>query len=337
MVDLNTHMETFGLRTDREKQVASEVIKILEKVPADKRPEMLQQLHSRFRSSKDFSGAAVSVVRDRVAEIKSEEARLSRGIDALSEVHSWVDAGSLALSCPQGSSWYKLKQAWDNKEVFTAVGADLDHSLFFATEPHVIVLEHDWAAAFSGAGDFDAGEFKLPFPACCFEFVFGGKRVLALMIEGGSADIDMRAFVQTKHGFVSGWHYRYNNGEWGCPGGAVSETNEWLAVEICRQVRAASIAMEAEAVEASPVEAPAKLNAARAKRGEVPLNGYSVIRIAAHRRARYEAEPTGGEARRVRCHFRRGHWRHYANHKTWVKWMLVGNPNLGFVNKHYRL
>jgi hypothetical protein len=33
----------------------------------------------------------------------------------------------------------------------------------------------------------------------------------------------------------------------------------------------------------------------------------------------------------------RGHWRHYERHKTWIKWTLVGDPDLGFVDKHYRL
>lgn len=36
-------------------------------------------------------------------------------------------------------------------------------------------------------------------------------------------------------------------------------------------------------------------------------------------------------------HFRRGHWRHYQDHRTWIKWCLVGDPDLGFVDKHYKL
>lgn len=36
-------------------------------------------------------------------------------------------------------------------------------------------------------------------------------------------------------------------------------------------------------------------------------------------------------------HFRRGHWRHYGEYKTWIKWMLVGDPELGFVDKMYKL
>jgi len=31
------------------------------------------------------------------------------------------------------------------------------------------------------------------------------------------------------------------------------------------------------------------------------------------------------------------HWRHFENHKTWIKWHLRGDPCLGFIDKHYRL
>lgn len=53
-----------------------------------------------------------------------------------------------------------------------------------------------------------------------------------------------------------------------------------------------------------------------------------------------------------RLHFRRGHWSHYSNpgageiqftdegylrSKSWINWMLVGDPDPGFVDKHYKL
>lgn len=53
-------------------------------------------------------------------------------------------------------------------------------------------------------------------------------------------------------------------------------------------------------------------------------------------RSRAEFDPDR-EVRHVRMHFRRGHWRHYQEHRTWIKWMLVGDPDLGIIEKHYRL
>ena len=47
--------------------------------------------------------------------------------------------------------------------------------------------------------------------------------------------------------------------------------------------------------------------------------------------------PGTGTHRSPRLHFRRGHWRHYEDHKTWIRWQMVGNPDLGFVEKQYRL
>jgi hypothetical protein len=49
---------------------------------------------------------------------------------------------------------------------------------------------------------------------------------------------------------------------------------------------------------------------------------------------RRSARPPG--ANRKRLHLRRGHWRHFATYRTWIKWMMVGNPDLGFVDKEYR-
>lgn len=36
-------------------------------------------------------------------------------------------------------------------------------------------------------------------------------------------------------------------------------------------------------------------------------------------------------------HFVRGHWRHYEVSKTWIRWHLRGDPDLGFIDKEYRL
>lgn len=63
---------------------------------------------------------------------------------------------------------------------------------------------------------------------------------------------------------------------------------------------------------------------------------HHVISLA-NRRNRPAALGGDGSSRRRRLHFRRGHWRHFETHKTWIKWMLVGDPDLGFVEKEYRL
>lgn len=79
------------------------------------------------------------------------------------------------------------------------------------------------------------------------------------------------------------------------------------------------------------------INHQRERRGRLPLADYHVVMLAHRRRLEPLPRDPGAEVTRKRLHFRRGHWRHYANHKTWIKWMLVGDPDLGFVDKEYRL
>jgi hypothetical protein len=93
------------------------------------------------------------------------------------------------------------------------------------------------------------------------------------------------------------------------------------------------------------------LNKHRAKAGKTPVRSYNVVRL--HRKHTVRSECTTPTGRRVRCHYRRGHWRHYElpssgaeqvvdkdgilRSRTWINWMLVGDIDLGFVDKEYRL
>jgi hypothetical protein len=104
-------------------------------------------------------------------------------------------------------------------------------------------------------------------------------------------------------------------------------------------IKAACISLEAKVAEIEVVRAPHKLNAARERRGKLPISDYHIINLA--RRQQVEPLPLEhkleAHPRSPRLHFRRGHWRHFVNHKTWINWTLVGDPDLGFIDKHYRL
>jgi hypothetical protein len=110
-----------------------------------------------------------------------------------------------------------------------------------------------------------------------------------------------------------------------------------LSVLIWDQIRAICIALDAQVATAEVIRAPVNLNEKRAKAGKSPLSDYRVVDLARRHRIANPAAGTAGTGTRKRLHFRRGHWRHYETTKTWVKWCLVGNPDLGFINKHYRL
>ena len=104
---------------------------------------------------------------------------------------------------------------------------------------------------------------------------------------------------------------------------------------IWAQIRAICIALDAEVAEHEVVRAPTKLNRKREKAGKVPIPDHYVVDLS--RRHRISNSSTSGEGSKKRLHFRRGHWRHYDGFKTWVRWCLVGNPDLGFVSKDYSI
>lgn len=183
------------------------------------------------------------------------------------------------------------------------------------------VVKHDWASAFDDAAGM-AEEFKLPYDFCAFEFRLSGRTVIAVAAEA-AADEERKftAFTQI-------------NELW-C-GFNVAEDSESKATRfVYSQIRAICIALDAEVATHSVVRAPARLNEKRAKAGKVPLRDFHVVDLARRHRIANPAHGDGGTKKRL--HFRRGHWRHFEQSKTWVKWCLVGNPDLGFISKHYSL
>ena len=213
-----------------------------------------------------------------------------------------------------------------------------EHLRMILRQSHRFLMTHDWAAAFAGDRDFDdrGSEFRLPAPTCCFDFYVSGAHVLALVTEEAfSADGSLAPDDGTDHFLLgvqlkNGWVLHGRSGAY--------DAEVRLFTFIFRHIKAACVALEAEIAETEIVRAPHKLNAARVRRGKLPLSDYHIINLMRRQRAAplpldHETEPH----RSPRLHFRRGHWRHFVNHKTWIKWTLVGDPDLGFIDKEYRL
>jgi hypothetical protein len=252
---------------------------------------------------------------------------------AVLETNEWIK--ELKLQRAIGSHLHKALGAIDSgdalhhPETDTATAMDYYRGLL-DKEDQVFVVEHDWAAAFEEAeesGGMPAQwDFRTPYPNCCFEFQLNGKRLC----------------------FVT--RLAESDGTPSYHAGAVLETSQgWMAIKLkvplfaplsglaFKQVRAICIALDAEVAETEIIRAAHKLNRARMRR-KVPLVAdYHTVKLA--RRSRPIPLPGGGadESAGIRLHFRRGHWRHFEAHKTWINWTLVGNPDLGFIDKHYRL
>lgn len=188
---------------------------------------------------------------------------------------------------------------------------------------HTFVVKHDWAAAFDGA-DILSGEYRLPFDSCCFEFRTNGRTVILGCAQKEEV-IKWTAFVES--------------GDFWCPlhrdEGAIDEDSH--AGYLWQQVKAICVSLDAEIATHEVVRAPAALNEKRRKAGKAPLADFHVVDLARRHRLANPAPGCGEPPHRKRLHFVRGHWRHFETHKTWIKWHLRGNPDLGFIAKHYAL
>lgn len=328
---------TFGEKA----ALAAEQIKaIIEKEPDPVRRSALERLSKKFRNEKIYPRTP-----------REEAAMMDAG-----ELMEWQERG-LKFEKPHGSVMHHFFDALDRGEVrflLPDMGGKIYDSAIDSkvdTEAvHSFVIEHDWSSAFKNATDFDTGAYKTPYPSCCFEFRISGKQVIAMAQD----DMPERDFTRTLMIFVrasSGWvlpQFAYgisDDGLWRpttrMVDGGPKLTDHFypLLNLIAGQIRAVCITLEANVATTDVVRASHKLNHSRERSGRHPVSDYHVVRLA-HRK-RYNAVPeemrsTDGR-NSPRLHFRRGHDRHYQNYKVWIKWQLIGDPDLGFVDKEYRL
>lgn len=243
--------------------------------------------------------------------------------DALDE---WVQSPTFKVERNECSRLHKFHEAVIAGRVFgpptvkPETVRTVAHSLC-AVPPFVV--QHDWAAAFKGAQDFKDGTYPLPYEETVFEFRLNGKVVL-FGVEQHNGRHGGFVFVQCTDG---AW--------WMAGSTAEGEDGGPLCAALWAHVRAICIALDAEIATHEIIRGPAKLNEARAKKGAPPLNDYHIVRLRGRQVGR--PEHFGGSHRSPRLHFRRGHWRHLTTHTVWIRWCLAGDPDLGFIEKDYRL
>lgn len=279
------------------------------------------------------------------ADIEQNLARLNALKPEVADFYTWVDSKSFILERPLSSCVHHARQAIAEKNAWLlSQHSDLDLSDYEAVlgMSNCFVVEHDWARAFEGATDFEAGEIRLPYEACAFDFKINSRRVIAVITTApDSSDPLMQIMVRGKDFWlIDDDICRHSDGHWYPIGiGRSSERNltQRLTEFIGAQIRAITIALDAQVAETETIRVSEKLGRSRQKTGQIAPMPYHVVSLARRGRSTALQESSEHEHGKVRLHFRRGHWRHYENHKTWIRWMLVGNPDLGFVDKHYRL
>jgi len=301
--------------------VAAKVAEIIEQVPEGK--ERRRLLHKMRRMlDKEETG----IQRD----IKSNENKrqfLSSAVEAAEKIEEWFDRG-YKLQKPVGTMMHAFQQALVDGNIYNLQAkdarlGDIQEWEEIAQSASVFMIQHDWATAFQNAKDYLGGEIKLPDDACAFEFRISDRHVIVF-----ATDADGTFYLQYAIQVRKGWLVLPVD----------SSGNEGSLFEfVSRQIKAIAVALDAEIATTEVVRAPHKLNHARERAGKLPLVSYHVVNLARRSRAAPLPADDHEPAYRVRLHFRRGHWRHYEDHKTWIKWMLVGDPELGFVDKEYRL
>lgn len=260
--------------------------------------------------------------------------KLRKQVSKLDSLVEWMDS-NLQLQKPDNCSFRKLRRAvaegstiYMDRNVEAEVPAsDFEKEVFRLAE--ILMIEHDWASAFEKANVQDAA-IKLPYDVCAFEFKFSGRAVIALATQF-ETDIAYSPAIECDDGT---WVLFGSVGSSRGYAGNDTDNSSELMNLIAAQIRCACIALDAEVARSEVMREP--YNGTRGKNNHQLSKPYHVVSLA-HRSARPLPASGTETSRRVRLHFRRGHWRHFDNHKTWIKWMLVGDPDLGFVDKHYRL
>lgn len=261
----------------------------------------------------------------------------------------------LTLEKPQGSSAHHFGDYMGDHYPGGGWGRAINRSTSF-------VIEHNWAAAFEGVKDFgDGGEIILPYGETCFEFRVNGLRMLCFCEQRESGIEVLISIGYNKRWYLDPMKFvfrdgRFDRGEplreglettWSQDAGDVRRLYQFLA----EQCRAVCIVLDAGVADKPLTRASEKLAKRRHVDGLTPLKAYHVVSLA--KRSSGGHAQGDGTGVKKRLHFRRGHHRHYKDgssgqekyidnegfprSKTWIHWMLVGDINLGFVDKHYKL
>jgi hypothetical protein len=275
------------------------------------RVDLLRRLESREKAN-------LLRLNKELANNQAQQRTLERQLESYRDVAAWAEK-SYRREPNDCSRLHKLDEAWHVGKVIAISRDEILPSLWRGAQ--IFVVQHDWAAAFNNAQDYDAGEFRLPYEHCVFEFRVSGREVMVICAQDEGEAV-IAACVQSSDGY---WWL------------ADSSVNKWgLFQFLWKQVRAISIALDAEVATQEIVRAPTSLNAKRERKGLPPVHDFVMVTLRGRSVREYLDGPHGTH-RSPRLHFRRGHWRRYEMHKTWIRWTLVGNPALGFLDKAYKL
>lgn len=261
-----------------------------------------------------------------INEHKNELSKLLLTKENLEQFVSWASL-PFKLQKNDCSRIHQLADAFVEGRVTGIDGCEVIDVLMLSdriSNAHTLVVQHDWDAFIGQHIELNSNEIKLPFPVNAFEFVVNARCIVVIAVQAEGFEPKSTFFVN-----FGDWWIAYDKDR-------DSEVSH-VAEKLKRQVFSVCIAIDADVATHQEVTAPQALNKKRMRFGKRPLMGYHIIDLAKNERKLSSPAEQGPIGNKKRLHFRRGHWRHYEDHTTWIKWMLVGNPDLGFVDKEYRI
>lgn len=287
---------------------------------------------------------ALSDLEDEDERLRKRKKFLYRSIGVIEELHKWVESDKdWKIEAQATSAYAQLAESLARNDLldfnFEVKGVLLDvkelSRVCAATVAHeriVFLVGHDWAGAFEKAQDYEAGEWRLPSDHSAFEFQVNGRRVVVTADADNGSMTWLRAFIPTGYGWALMTDRQAPHD--GQPKQIADDIRELFISHI----RAICIGLDAEIIASTPERLPHKSNL-ESKDAKVPVKHDTFHTLSLARRHKVARLPgrDGDPARHNRLHFRRGHWRHYETWKTWIRWTLCGDPDLGFVDKQYRL
>jgi hypothetical protein len=304
-------------------QAKAELARALDGVPAETARSALNKVAKMYGiddlGKRDLARDAVNRLDSQIVQHDRVIADSKRKLEELEKLKGWPTT-ELRLERNDCSRVHRLKEAAIAGQLISSGEQEAIPAgeLKNFDDVHAFVVKHDWATALRQA-DVLENEIKLPYPRCAFEFRISGRSVIALFRE-----------VSDTYGWLmlveaAPFWYVF-------PKGDLDSVQQFVFA----QVLAICVALDADVATHTVVRAPHKLNEKRERAGKPKLLDYHVVDLARRHRVANPSGATGGGGRK-RLHWRRGHWRHFETSKTWVKWCLVGDPDLGFINKHYKL
>lgn len=245
------------------------------------------------------------------------------------------------LTRPETSRLHQAIEAWPNSDL-RRVWADAQ----------VILVDYDAYRLMAEKVEMTDGDeaAPLPFGTTAFEFIVDGNPAIVVRAFNAKANAHELSIARR---LIDNWTlvtWIWRDGNWVHSARSTYEAqafssttaqairDAWLDFAL-NQTDAVCWLIDVHLFDLSRTPGPEKLNAQRVRKGRLPLYDFHTLTLRG--REDRTAVGAGGDGGQLRLHIRRGHTHTFHTKagpkRQWVKSMWVGNPDLGFVDKQYRL